>query len=202
MRSASNSSRFAMDESLQDLENELKRLQPRRTSEELRSRLERELGAPSVAGPVGLGAAPARPRYSAVTSLTSWKWFSWQMAAAAAVALTVSLAVWSSKREPVARPVTPETVVKSEPAKPAQTNRETDVAAVAPAVDSYRPVGAANVLYDLKEDGTVYLNDNTPAQRLRYRYVDTYTWKNPATHASLKWSVPRDEVRVIPASMH
>ena len=68
--------------------------------------------------------------------------------------------------------------------------------------DSYRPVGAASVLYDLKEDAPVTLPNSTPLRRVRYRYVDTYTWKNPATKASLKWSVPRDEVRVIPASLH
>jgi hypothetical protein len=30
--------------------------------------------------------------------------------------------------------------------------------------------------------------------------VDTYTWKNPRTNASIKWTVPRDEIRVIPAT--
>ncbi|WP_415908306.1 hypothetical protein [Oleiharenicola sp. Vm1] len=68
--------------------------------------------------------------------------------------------------------------------------------------DTYRPVKAANVLYDLQDEGPVLLEDNTPARRIRARYVDTYTWKNPATNASLKWSVPRDEVRVMPASFH
>jgi hypothetical protein len=63
-------------------------------------------------------------------------------------------------------------------------------------------VKAANVLYDLQDEGPVLLEDNTPARRIRARYVDTYTWKNPATKASLKWSVPRDEVRVLPASFH
>ena len=38
--------------------------------------------------------------------------------------------------------------------------------------------------------------------RLRYRYLDTYTWKDPRSNASLKWSVPRDEIRVLPASLN
>ena len=71
-----------------------------------------------------------------------------------------------------------------------------------PISDRYHPVGAASVLYDMKEDSPVTSSNSTPVRRLRYRYVDTYTWKNPATNASLKWSVPRDEVRVIPASLH
>ncbi len=187
-----------MDESLQELENELKRLQPRRGSEELRARLERDLGAP-VAGAAGPG---ARPRFAAATTLTSWKWRSWQVAAAAAVALTVSLVVWRWQRSAVNHPVASEIVAHAEPVTPQPAVSDATVAPVVRAPDSYRPVGVANVLYDLKEDGTVYLDNDTPARRVRYRYVDTYTWKNPATHASLKWSVPRDEVRVIPASLH
>ena len=62
-----------------------------------------------------------------------------------------------------------------------------------------RPVKAANLLYDLQDEGLVLLEDNTPVRRMRARYVDTYTWKNPATNASLTWSVPRDEVRMVPA---
>ena len=65
----------------------------------------------------------------------------------------------------------------------------------------YEPVQATTVLYDLKEDGTTLLADQTEGRQVRYRYVDTYTWKNPATNASLRWSVPRDEVRVIRASL-
>ena len=84
----------------------------------------------------------------------------------------------------------------------ASASSEMSAVAPAPVADRYQPVGAATVLYDLKEDGVVTLPNRTPARRLRYRYVDTYTWKNPATNASLKWSVPRDEVRVLPASLH
>ena len=68
-------------------------------------------------------------------------------------------------------------------------------------VNRYQPVRASSVLYDLKEDGTGTLPDQTEGRQVRYRYVDTYTWKNPATNASLRWSVPRDEVRVVRASL-
>jgi hypothetical protein len=44
----------------------------------------------------------------------------------------------------------------------------------------------------------VTLADGTAARRVRSSYVDTITWKNPKTNASLRWSVPRDEVRVMP----
>lgn len=72
----------------------------------------------------------------------------------------------------------------------------------AKSANEYRPVEAASVLYDLKDEGNVTMADDTTARRVRYRFVDTYTWRNPATNASMKWSVPRDEIRVIPAVLH
>lgn len=203
------------DTTLQDLENELKALRPRRPSVLLRARVEHELSQPSdAARPAALeptqklapAGAPA-PRYTSATTLRSWKWFSWQMAAAAVVALAVSLGVWrwQSAEAPLPRPsdesaiarVDPQVSGKSVPA-PLPDAPPRALAAR----DTYRPVKAANVLYDLQDEGPVMLDDNTPARRIRARYVDTYTWKNPATNASLKWSVPRDEVRVMPASFH
>ena len=68
-------------------------------------------------------------------------------------------------------------------------------------LNRYQPVHASSVLYDLQEDGATTLPDQTEGRQVRYRYVDTYTWKNPATNASLRWSVPRDEVRVVRASL-
>ncbi len=191
------------DTSLQDLENELKALRPRRPSVLLRARVEHELSQAADAAPAASAAKSAAPRYSSATTLRSWKWFSWQMAAAASVALAVSLGVWRWQSAESTAPAAPEQVLAKNAIAPAE---EAPVAAEPPlasralaARDSYRPVKAVNVLYDLQDEGPVLLEDNTPARRVRARYVDTYTWKNPATNASLKWSVPRDEVRVMPA---
>lgn len=191
------------DTSLQDLENELKALRPRRPSILLRARVEHELSQPESAPRAAAAQMP--PRYTSATTLRSWKWFSWQMAAAAVVALTVSVGVW---RWQASRNLSPVTVPSAAPtetalADAAPTSRDlTPAPGALAATDTYRPVKAANVLYDLKDEGPVMLDDNTPGWRIRARYVDTYTWKNPATNASLKWSVPRDEVRVLPASFH
>jgi hypothetical protein len=68
-------------------------------------------------------------------------------------------------------------------------------------INRYQPVRASSVLYDLKEDELTRLSDQTEGRQVRYRYVDTYTWKNPATNASLRWSVPRDEVRLVRANL-
>jgi len=168
-----------MDETLQELENELKRLTPRRPSAGLMQALERELG------PVAAGEPAAR--YSSATSLRSWKWATWSLAGvAAAIALAMIL---QFHRQPANSPAA---VAATQP--PATKPKELPI-------NRYQPVQASSVLYDLKEDGTTYLPDRTEGRQVRYRYVDTYTWKNPATNASLRWSVPRDEVRVVRASL-
>lgn len=181
-----------MDDTCTELENELKALRPCRPSAGLRTRIERELADQTPA------AAPVGRAYTTATTFRSWKWAGWQLAAAVAVALTVSLGIWrypsghSAESPAVASgspPPSPAIVQSPPPAAPLAGQR-------------YRPVGATNVLYDMKDEGPVYLADHTPARRMRYRYVDTYTWKAPASNASLKWSVPREEVRVIPASLH
>jgi len=165
-----------MDETLQELENELERLTPRRPSAGLMRSLEHELGPGT--------AVESAPRYSAATTLRSWKWASWSLAGAAAIIAV--LVMLQTSRQPAHAPTA---VADTQP-----------VAPKAP-VNRYQPVRASSVLYDLKEDGTGTLPDQTEGRQVRYRYVDTYTWKNPATNASLRWSVPRDEVRVVRASL-
>ncbi len=203
-----------MDDPLQDLENELKALSPRRPSVLLRARVERDLANPA---PVDAPASPvpSAPRYTTATTLRSWKWISWQMAAAAAVALTVSLGVWRwgspDSLEPVASSAPgyalDSRASSTEASSPGRTVPPLSgpvgdrMLASAPS-DIYRPVKAANLLYDLTDEGPVVLDDSTHARRVRARYVDTYTWKNPATNASLKWSIPREEVRVMPTNYH
>lgn len=178
-----------MDESLQELENELKRLTPRRPSAVLLERLDRELTR------VGAPAAPVRPKQSSATSFTSWKWMGWRLAAAAAVvALAVALLVRPKPSAVAPSPAEPGLARNEAVQSPAVMPAEVP----SPSPERLRPVRAANVLVGLADDGLVTLPDESPARQLRYRYIDTYTWKNPATNASLRWSVPREEVRVVP----
>lgn len=177
-----------MDDALTELENELKVLRPGKPSADLQARIARELDTAA-------GAAPA-PHYTAATTFRSWKWAGWQLAAAAAVALTVSLGVWRFQ------PGAADELAARTPAPSAPAIARTPPPDIPAAAPRYRPVGATNVLYDMQDEGPAYLADRTPARRMRYRYVDTYTWRAPASNASLKWSVPREEVRVLPASLH
>lgn len=176
-----------MDESLQELENELKALRPRRPSTLLRASVERDLA----------GRASAAPRYTSATSLRSWKWVSWPVAAAAAgMVAALSIALWRGG----STDELPSGFVASVPNQ--ATAQPNTASGDAPAPEVYVPVVAASVLYDLRDEGAVALPGEKEARQARFRYVDTYTWKNPATNASLRLSVPRDEVRVIPARFH
>lgn len=80
-------------------------------------------------------------------------------------------------------------------------------AAVAPvpapaAEPPYKPVAAENLLVSASDEGLVTLDDGTTARRRRLRFVDTITWRDPRTNASVTWSVPREEVRVTPVAFH
>jgi hypothetical protein len=167
-----------MDESLQELENELKALQPRRASARWLDQINRELDAELPAA--------ARPRYVSATNLASWKWLGWRTASLAAALAVIATLGFLGTRDAASVAATPPATVSPLAAKPA--------------IPVYQPVAAANVLYDLKDEGVVKLEGDATARQVRARYVDTYTWKNPRNNASIKWTVPRDEVRVIPAS--
>lgn len=71
-------------------------------------------------------------------------------------------------------------------------------AAARPAETQLKPVAAENVLVSVRDEGLVTLEDGSPARRERLRYVDTIQWRNPRTNASLIWTMPREEVRVVP----
>jgi hypothetical protein len=164
-----------MDNSLHELEKELTALKPRRAEARWLNQINRELAAELPAS--------ARPVYSTATNLGSWKWLGWRsISLAAALAVVAAGILGSHLMRSV--PAVATAVVSS----PAATHEDL----------AYQPVAAANVLYDLKDEGSV--SGNAEARRVRARFVDTYTWKNPRTNASIKWTVPRDEVRVVPAS--
>lgn len=78
----------------------------------------------------------------------------------------------------------------------AAQNPLTDVAADDSAL--LKPVAAENVLVAARDEGLVTLADGTPARRERLEFIETITWRNPRTQASLTWTVPREEVRVVP----
>lgn len=158
-----------MDDDFQDLEAELKRLRPVVPSRDMLVRLETEL-APAV-GPTAIGRRGSRA------------WWLWAGALPIAAALAVAFVI-ATRRPPV-----------SQHDRPLAANSPS-AAAADEAV--FKPVAAENVLYAVSDEGPVTLDDGTAARRERLSYVDTITWKNPRTNASVRWTVPREEVRVVP----
>jgi hypothetical protein len=66
---------------------------------------------------------------------------------------------------------------------------------------SFKPVAAEKVLLASQEEGYATLDDGTRARRIRSLYLDTIVWRNPETDASLTWTVPREEVRIVPVAL-
>lgn len=159
-----------MDDDLQQLEAELKRLRPAVPTRDFLARIERELATPSVAAP-GRRVAPL--------------WWLWAGVLPAAAAFVVLIGV----------------VVRKPQSGTDATSPPESVAEIAPPEETsapFKPVAAENVLYASQDEGLITLEDGTPARRERLNYVDTITWKNPRTNASVRWTMPREEVRVIP----
>jgi hypothetical protein len=157
-----------MDDDLNHLEGELKRLQPARVSDRLVTRIGRELAT----------SHPAQTRAARLT------WIRWTgLPAAAAVVLLFTHFFSPSVTDAGLNAI--------------------DMKAAAPtAAAALKPVAAENLLLSALDEGLVTLSDGTTARRERLEFVDSVTWKNPATNASLTWQVPREEVRFVPVSFH
>lgn len=108
------------------------------------------------------------------------RWAALPLAAAAAVALLLM-----PSRRPAA------TVAASAPVAGMEAE---------PSDAGFDPVAAENVLVDTLDEGLVTLANGAPARQFRQVYVDTITWRNARTNASLRWTLPREEVRVLPIS--
>lgn len=107
--------------------------------------------------------------------------FALALPAAAALALMLTPFSRERIREPAARAT-------------AESAAQAAAASEAP----MKPVAAKKILVSADDEGLVTLDDGTQARRERLQYVDTITWRNPRTNASLTWSMPREEVRVTP----
>ena len=157
-----------MDDDFSSLEAELQRLRPAAPPRDLIARIEADL-------------APAAD--ISRSSRTWWLWAGGLPAAAAAVAALVFVA--RRDAAPVAISI-------------ARTSPVIELPAPAASEEVFKPVAAENVLYAVHDEGLVTLADGTAARRERFNYVDTITWKNPRTNASVRWTVPREEIRVVP----
>jgi hypothetical protein len=172
-----------MDDAFDEIEQELKLLRPVAPSAALMARLEKEMAAPAEPEIVG------RRRGPMMVTIAVKRWF-WPLAAGLAAAGLI-VAFWTAFHRVPSLPA-------GDPSRPAKT-AATDQKTVAPVL---QPVSATDYLYATVDEGLVASRDGFPARRVSYRYVDTYTWRNARTNASLKWMIPREEVRVVPVSAY
>jgi hypothetical protein len=164
-----------MDDPLQDLEAELRQLCPRTLSAGLLARVEEELTGPEAARE----ADPVR-RWQ-FPPAGAPRWLLWPVATSLVAVCGIAVAYWWPA------------VASRSPAPSAQVSAPTE-----PASASFKPVAATQFLYESLDEGPVMLSSGLPARRVCNRYVDTYTWRNPRTRASVQWIIPRAEVRVVP----
>ena len=121
--------------------------------------------------------AETRPTRRPGLAPVLWIWAT-VVPAAAAVAILLARAAPSRTSSTASAPVEPATAAEA----------------------ALKPFAVENILVAAQDEGLVTLEDGTTARRARLRYVDTITWKNARTNASLIWTVPREEVRVVPVN--
>lgn len=160
-----------MDEEFEKLEGELRRLRPVSPDARLRTAIARELAVTRTTNVF----RPART------------WIALPMAAALVGSLIYFAGYTPDNRE----------ANLPEPVSSAASLKST-AGVQSPA--EFKPVAARNILVSATDEGLVSLADGTPARRIRQSYVDTITWQNASTKASLTWTVPREEVKVVPVS--
>ena len=158
-----------IDDELETLEAELKRLRPAKPSLAVHARIAAQLAE--------------RPQRAPVLR---FGWVALPIAAGVAIMAGVSASrhrpAVTDTALPVALAAPGTTAVAARPGRP------------------FKPVSAQNLLLDSQDEGTATLADGTVVRRTRESYLDTITWKDPRTNASLTWSVPREEVRVVAVS--
>ncbi|HRE82181.1 MAG TPA: hypothetical protein PLN52_14125 [Opitutaceae bacterium] len=168
------------DDDFSDLERELKQLRLREPSAGFLERIEQALDA-------DLANAP---RHYEV------HWGGWITAGLPIAAAVVFgfLAAQAPTQRQQARDGTREAIVAGD----VSSSPETFTAERRTQPSLYKPVAVEQWDYGAHDEGIVTLPDGTTARQWRERFVDTVTWKNPQTQAAVTWSIPRDEVRLVP----
>lgn len=118
------------------------------------------------------------------STLSRWRRIHWLVIPAGFAALAFALIISVHKA--------PETV--SAPQIPAL------VAGTPAPVTSFKPVSFEKLILESRTEGKLELPDGTVVRRVRELSEDTYVWRNPKTKARLEWTVPSEEIRIVPVS--
>jgi hypothetical protein len=161
-----------MNKDLEQFENELKRLVPRRLSSATRRKLQARL----------------RRRHTLI------RWPRPTLAAAAAVLLAVTASLWflpgHKRGEQTAQ----------EPPPPEEPRRPTPI--IIPEEELLAPVSFGTVLLDEQDEGTVFIPDYGPARRVRYRLINNVQWQSTNEDVRFTVTRPSEKVILIPVNTH
>jgi hypothetical protein len=177
----------------QELENELRALQPARPSPVLLERIEEAMveNCRADASPAG---------QSRKLSGLPHNWLSLGFGLAAAAVLLLFAVLSMEHRQGSDKEI-------------AQVAPASETRTVVPALSGGRgvdgsmssnkfvPAGATQVVYNTRNEGLHFADGSRePLRRLRYQTQQTWQWRNPSTGASLRVSYPSEEVVLIPVS--
>lgn len=170
-----------MNDELEDMEASLRSLSPRRPSSRVWEAIQPRLSEPVHTAASGEETFTSGP--------SPWRlWFPPVGLAAACLAL---LLLWPRNDE-----IQGHRLSNDERVSRAEATARTE------APPRLMPVAAEAILCSSEDEGIVSLSNGRTARKLRREYLDIYTWRDPKTNASLRWVMPREEVRVIPVSAY
>lgn len=158
-----------MNDDFKELENELRGLVPARPSKALDQKLEQALSN--------------RPQVGRKNSCRHIKLLLWPAGLAAAAACIVLVYI-----------LPPREAAQPKPDGKASNPNASLVQSVPP---RYTEVESKHVLYNAQEEGIFFPDQGAPARRMRYRFLDSYTWKNPEDGSSIRVEVPREEIILV-----
>jgi uncharacterized protein (DUF2126 family) len=164
-----------------ELEADLRKLRPAPVSRELRRRIEQALDDANTSPTAGVLPSPRPERASG--------WWSFALGLTAAAALLVIGLTFLDHP-----PQTP-TIASATPA----ASTAEDVATPAAV---FQPAGLTQVVYSRRDEGLVFLpnESQTPRRRLRFETRETMRWRDARSGASVRVSYPAEQVVLTPAS--
>ena len=169
-----------MNDPLDDIAAELGRLRPLQASDRLTRRLEHEL-------------EPMPPSVTArVVRRIRFRWVPVAMAASLAFLAIVTLTWQARLRRPVAGAAS--SALENNGAEPAPGRM--------PSAQAFRCVDLANYLLAAEEDGLVYASETAPWRKVRWRYLSACEWRDDQENTTFQVLEPREEVVLMPVSIH
>jgi hypothetical protein len=185
---------------MNDLEKELRSLQPAAPTKGFEARMEKSLGE---AGNVAVKHVPEvdqrmkSPSADDSGKVVPFGRFRFLFFAGAAAALVVAIYLMDpfAGAEVEISPVAPSLSEVDEDLSPLHGVPLSDLATFSE--EGWNDPRTREVLVDATDEGIVDRPGQAPARRYRYRFLDETIWENPGTNTRIRSTVPREEVVLV-----